>query len=148
MDARNATNVHVDDFPYVIGQAVIGLFTILSNTIILAIFNKRNVATKNKIHRYVLSMAFADLLFGLICAPLVTLSSLGYPHQRFICILSSSLQLITINISIMSLLATVLAQFMSVIYPIYYTKNWTHTKINSKYSIDEVHLVHRLFCEF
>uniref|UniRef100_A0A336MGE1 CSON011987 protein n=1 Tax=Culicoides sonorensis TaxID=179676 RepID=A0A336MGE1_CULSO len=141
-EPRNASYVKKDDFTYVTVNSCFGIVSIFTNLIVLLAFYIKSTKTKHNkriIHQYVISMAVADLTFGAVFVPLAVLSSIGLPYQREWCLLSIALQIMTVGFTIMALVATVEAQFISIIFPFFYQIRWTSDVAN-------VHIViHWLF---
>lgn len=116
-----------EDVAYIVTEIVCTILTIIGNAIVLLVFwnDQQKNESQKIIHKYVVSMALADLLMGIIGIPTSIYVSVGLPHHRFWCLAFISLQMSFAMISVLALVAASTAKYLSVAYPI-----WFSTKFN------------------
>lgn len=117
-----------DDAAYIISEIVCAILTIVGNSLVLLVYwreHNKNMSQKI-IHKYIISMALADLLMGITGIPTTILVSVGLPKQRFWCLASLSIQTMFGMVSVLALVAASTAKYLSLAHPI-----WFSTRFNS-----------------
>lgn len=109
---------------YITLEAIIGVLAILGNALVLiAIYKYPRLKTITNC--FIASLALADLLVGIIVAPLAALSYLGLPEHFIGCVFTNSLVIMFTQISIFNLLAVAIERFIAIKYPFTYQNNVT-----------------------
>jgi len=115
--------------PYAIFEGLVSMVTIAGNMLVLVAF-KRERKLRRRTNYYIVSLAVADLLVGLIGIPCAVLASIGLPRQMHACLFSVSLLIVLCTISIFSLVAVSLDRYWAILHPMSYSRN-----VNSKFAL-------------
>uniref|UniRef100_A0A336LA02 CSON006765 protein n=1 Tax=Culicoides sonorensis TaxID=179676 RepID=A0A336LA02_CULSO len=120
------------DIAYIIIEIICTFLTIFGNSLVLLVFwHERNKNTSQKlIYKYVISMALADLLYGLIGIPLTIFVSFGHPKQRFLCLASILIQTMFGMVSVLALVAASTAKYLSLAHPLWFSTKFTENWVN------------------
>lgn len=94
---------------------------------------KRERKLRRRTNYYIISLAVADLLVGLIGIPCAILASVGLPKQFYACLFSVSLLVVLCTISIFSLVAVSVDRYWAILYPMSYSRN-----VTSKFALGEL----------
>ncbi|XKL63363.1 hypothetical protein PGB90_005727 [Kerria lacca] len=139
MVGNKAKNMAVDyekdvfsklNVPYTVCEIIVSVVTVAGNTLVLIAF-KRERKLRRRTNYYIVSLAVADLLVGLIGIPCAILSSVGLPKHLETCLLSVSLLVVLCTISIFSLVAVSVDRYWAILHPMSYSRN-----VNSKFALD------------
>jgi adenosine receptor A2a len=117
------------NIPYAILESLVSMVTIAGNVLVLWAF-KRERKLRRRTNYYIVSLAVADLLVGLIGIPCAVLDSIGLPRQTHACLFSVSLLIVLCTISIFSLVAVSLDRYWAILHPMSYSRN-----VNSKFAL-------------
>lgn len=116
-----------DDLAYIVTEWVCAVLAVIGNALVLLVYwSDRN--SQKIIHKYIVSMALADLLMGLIGVPPTIYVSVGWPQNRFWCLQSISLFTSFSNVSVLALVATSTAKYMSLAHPFWFSSNFNDLK--------------------
>ena len=97
---------------------------IFGNLLVVVVFARcRRLRTVT--NYYVISLAVADFLVGLVGIPSAIATSVGLPRNFHLCILMNSLLLFLCTGSILSLVAVTIDRYWAVIYPLSYNARMT-----------------------
>lgn len=123
-----------DDYSFIATEIVLSVLTIIGNTLVLLVYwsNRQKNNSQRIIHKYIISMALADLLTGIIAMPATVFISLGLPHNRFWCLALISLETCACMISVLALVATSTVKYMSLAYPIWFSTKFNDLRANSR----------------
>lgn len=127
-----------EDLAYIITEIVCTILTIIGNSLVLLVFwsdHQKNEAQKI-IHKYIISMALADLLIGVIGIPISVLASVGLPKQRFWCLASLSVQTSFAMVSVLALEAASTAKYLSLAHPLWFSTKFKDVWVNCMYLIN------------
>lgn len=116
-----------DDLAYIITEWICTVLTIIGNGLVLLVYwsSQQKNESQKIIHKYIISMALVDLLMGIIGMPTSIYVSVGLPHNRFWCLAFISLQMSFAMISVLALVATSTAKYMSLAYPIWFSTKFS-----------------------
>ena len=118
-DNRTAGTSISFDIPYIVVEIFIGLTSIIGNGMVILVFLlNENIRTVTNF--YVISLATADFLVGLVGIPSAIATSLGYPEQFTACLMMNSVLLLLCTGSIFSLVAVTIDRFWAIIHPLTY----------------------------
>ena len=109
---------------YISCEAIIGAITVIGNSLVLiAIYKNRRLQTITNC--FIASLALADLLVGIVVAPLAALSYLGLPHNFYGCVFTNSIVIAFTQVSIFNLLAIAVERFVAIKNPFVYQEYLT-----------------------
>lgn len=128
--------------PYAVCEIIVSMVTVAGNTLVLIAF-KRERKLRRRTNYYIVSLAVADLLVGLIGIPCAILSSVGLPKETNLCLTSLSLLVVLCTISIFSLVAVSVDRYWAVLHPMSYTRNVTSKFALGKWEICIFQILHR-----
>ena len=112
------------DVVYTVLEVTIAVPTIVGNTLVLIVFFKyRKLRTVT--NYYVMSLAVADLLVGLVGIPSAILVSVGLPRDFHLCLVMSSLLMCLCTGSIFSLVAVSVDRYWAILHPLAYRNKLT-----------------------
>lgn len=120
--------VKQDDTAYIATSIVCAIFATIGNGIVLLVYwidRQKNDSSQRIIHKYIISMALADFLIGIIGIPITIFISVGLPHNRFWCLQVISLLTSFGNISVLALVAASTAKYMSLAHPIWFSTRFS-----------------------
>lgn len=126
-----------DDLAYIVSEIICAVLTIIGNSLVLLVYWRERQKNKSQkiIHKYIISMALADLLMGLMGIPMAIYVSVGLPHHRFWCLVFLSIQTMFGMVSVLALVAASTAKYISVAYPIWFSTIFNEFWATSKNSI-------------
>lgn len=109
---------------YITAEAIVGLLSFIGNLLVLvAIFRNRQLQTPTNC--FIASLATADMLVGLVVAPLAAVSFVGWPDNFLGCTFTNSVVIAFTQVSIFNLLAVAIERFFAIKHPFSYQKNMT-----------------------
>lgn len=103
------------------------LLAVLENSLVIVLF-VRDRSLRSVKNYYVISLATADLLVGLVGIPSALAVSVGLPRNFHVCLLMTSLLLLLCTGSIMSLVAVTVDRFWAIVLPLAYPSIMTPTR--------------------
>lgn len=117
----NATSVPTDDLDpvYATVEVISALLAIVENFFVVFLFVRDRTLRTVK-NYYVLSLATADLLVGLVGVPSAVALSVGLPRDFRLCLVTTSLLLALCTASIASLVAVTVDRFWAIVLPLAY----------------------------
>lgn len=113
--------------PYAVLEGLVAVGATAGNGLVIVAF-RRERRLRRRTNYYIVSLAVADLLVGLVGIPCAVLSSVGLPKQLHLCMLSVSLLVVLCTVSILSLVAVSADRYWAILYPMAYSTN-SNTKI-------------------
>lgn len=112
---------------YFVVEIACALVSVVENSLVIFLFARnRNLRTAKNC--YVISLASADLLVGLIGIPSALTVSVGLPRDFHACLLVTSSLLLLCTASIMSLVAVTVDRFYAIAMPFAYATSMTSTR--------------------
>jgi len=119
---RNETigNMTGDPLLYTLVEGIVAIGAFIGNLLVVIVFiqDKRLRKVTNF---YIISLAIADLLVGLIGIPSAILTRIGIPRDSFnVCLGMLSLLVVLCTISILNLLAVSLDRYWAILHPLDY----------------------------
>ena len=109
---------------YIAAEAIVGVFSFVGNFLVLiAIF--KNYQLQTATNCFIASLATADMLVGLVVAPLAAVSFVGWPNNFLGCVFTNSIVVAFTQVSIFNLLAVAMERFYAIKHPFSYQKNMT-----------------------
>lgn len=115
------------NLPYTICEVLVALGAVIGNSLVLVAF-ARERRLRRRTNYYIVSLAVADLLVGLVGIPCALLASVGLPRHLYACLLTISLLVVLCTISIFCLVAVSVDRYWAILFPMGYARNVT-TKI-------------------
>ncbi|VVC40411.1 G protein-coupled receptor, rhodopsin-like,GPCR, rhodopsin-like, 7TM [Cinara cedri] len=113
--------------PYAVLEGLVAVGATVGNGLVIVAF-RRERRLRRRTNYYIVSLAIADLLVGLVGIPCAVLSSVGLPKQLHLCVFSVSLIIVLCTVSILSLVAVSADRYWAILYPMAYSTN-SNTKI-------------------
>lgn len=113
------------DWTYTATELLVATLASFGNLLVIIVFFKFE-SLKSVKNYYVISLATADLLVGLIGIPCAITVSVGLPANFQACIFMSSLLLLLCTSSILSLVAVTIDRLVAILHPLHYQTNMTH----------------------
>ena len=101
---------------YISCEAIIGAITVIGNSLVLIAIYK-NLQLQTVTNCFIASLALADLLVGIVVAPLAALSYLGLPHNFYGCVFTNSIVIALTVVSIFNLFAIACERFAAIKFP-------------------------------
>lgn len=113
--------------PYAVLEGLVAVGATVGNGLVIVAF-QRERRLRRRTNYYIVSLAVADLLVGLVGIPCAVLSSVGLPRHLHLCMFSVSLIIVLCTVSILSLVAVSADRYWAILYPMAYSTN-SNTKI-------------------
>ena len=92
--APNASNSTILDLspniPYVVSEILVAVCAVVGNALVILVFCRER-RLRRRTNYYIISLAIADLLVGLLGIPFAILASLGLPTNLHACLFTVSL---------------------------------------------------------
>ncbi|XP_042865819.1 alpha-1A adrenergic receptor-like [Penaeus japonicus] len=112
------------DLTYAITEILVAVVAIIGNALTLTVF-----AVDRKLRRltnyYIVALAVADLLVGVLGIPFAILTSIGLPKLLWPCLLMLSTLLVLCTTSIFCLVAVSVDRYWAILYPLRYSRVMT-----------------------
>lgn len=126
-----------DDVAYITSEILCSVLTIIGNTLVLLVYLREKQPNRSQklIHKYIISMALADLLMGLTGIPMAIYVSVGLPHHRFWCLVFLSIQTMFGMVSVLALVAASTAKYLSLAHPIWFSTKFNDLKATCRSSL-------------
>jgi adenosine receptor A2a len=119
---ENGENLHEINVLYTVCECLVAIGAVVGNGLVLLAF-KHERRLRRRTNYYIVSLAAADLLVGLLGIPFAILASVGLPTQLHACLFTVSLLVMLCTISIFSLVAVSADRYWAIIYPMGYSRN-------------------------
>lgn len=108
--------------PYVACEALVAVVAVAGNALVILAF-QRERRLRRRTNYYIVSLAAADLLVGLLGIPFAVLASMGMPHNLHACLFTVSLLVVLCTISIFCLVAVSVDRYWAILHPLGYSRN-------------------------
>lgn len=131
------TNDDADDInelnvPYTTLEILVAFFAIVGNAMVIIVFHRER-RLRRRTNYYIVSLALADLLVGLLGIPFAILASIGLPTNLYSCLFTVSLLIVLCTISIFCLVAVSIDRYWAILYPLAYSRNIRTKTVICKY---------------
>ncbi|GAB0091383.1 uncharacterized protein DMENIID0001_062220 [Sergentomyia squamirostris] len=124
--ASNVTDFEDVDYdlnwPYTALEILVGLVAVIGNGMVIAVFQKER-RLRRRTNYYIVSLAIADFLVGLLGIPFAVLASIGLPTNLHACLFTISLLVVLCTISIFCLVAVSVDRYWAILHPMAYSRN-------------------------
>lgn len=107
---------------YVVCEIFVATMAVVGNSLVIFVFKKER-RLRRRTNYYIVSLAAADLLVGILGIPFAILSSVGIPHNIHACLFTVSLLVVLCTISIFCLVAVSVDRYWAILYPMGYSRN-------------------------
>lgn len=121
------SNSDMLNVPYAVLEGLVAVGATVGNGLVIVAF-QRERRLRRRTNYYIVSLAVADLLVGLVGIPCAVLTSVGLPRHLHLCMFSVSLLIVLCTVSILSLVAVSADRYWAILYPMAYSTN-SNTKI-------------------
>ncbi|KAA0193220.1 hypothetical protein HAZT_HAZT000838 [Hyalella azteca] len=120
--------------PYLVSEILVALLAVIGNslTILVFILNRK---LRRLTNYYIVSLAAADLLVGILGIPFAILTSLGMPEAREPCLLMLCTLILLCTISIFSLVGVSVDRYWAILHPLIYARLMTASRARREYDI-------------
>ncbi|KAF2880090.1 hypothetical protein ILUMI_26082 [Ignelater luminosus] len=116
-DIHSEANIY-----YTISEVLVSLFAIVGNSLVITVFCKER-RLRRRTNYYIVSLAAADLLVGLLGIPFALLAAVGLPTNLHACLFTVSLLVVLCTISIFCLVAVSVDRYWAILYPMGYSRH-------------------------
>ncbi|KAF2355453.1 G protein-coupled receptor rhodopsin-like [Trinorchestia longiramus] len=113
--------------PYLVSEILVALLAIIGNSLTILVFVK-NRKLRRLTNYYIVSLAAADLLVGVLGIPFAILTSLGMPEAREPCLLMLCTLILLCTISIFSLVGVSVDRYWAILHPLIYARLMTASR--------------------
>lgn len=124
--AGNATDPIIADLspniPYMVCEVLVAVCAVIGNALVILVFYRER-RLRRRTNYYIISLAIADLLVGLLGIPFAILASLGLPTNLHACLFTVSLLVVLCTISIFCLVAVSVDRYWAILHPMGYSRN-------------------------
>ncbi|KAL1140453.1 hypothetical protein AAG570_000385 [Ranatra chinensis] len=107
---------------YAVCELLVAAGAVVGNTLVIAAF-RREKRLRRRTNYYIVSLAVADLLVGLLGVPCALLASVGLPDMLYPCLFTLSLLIVLCTTSIFSLVAVSVDRYWAILHPMGYSRN-------------------------
>ncbi|XP_069668988.1 uncharacterized protein [Periplaneta americana] len=122
----NSTNSTVSDMapniPYMVCEVLVAVFAVVGNALVILVFYRER-RLRRRTNYYIVSLAIADLLVGMLGIPFAILASMGLPRNLYACLFTVSLLVVLCTISIFCLVAVSVDRYWAILHPMGYSRN-------------------------
>jgi hypothetical protein len=105
-----------------VSEVLVAVFAVIGNAFVILVFYRER-RLRRRTNYYIVSLAIADLLVGLLGIPFAILASLGLPTNLHACLFTVSLLVVLCTISIFCLVAVSVDRYWAILYPMGYSRN-------------------------
>lgn len=122
---------------YAVCEIFVAVLAVVGNSLVIYVFKKER-RLRRRTNYYIVSLAAADLLVGLLGIPFAVLSSVGRPYNLHACLFTVSLLIVLCTISIFCLVAVSVDRYWAILHPMGYSRNVrTKTALGKPFDIYE-----------
>lgn len=107
---------------YVVCEIVVAVLAVAGNALVIYVFLKER-RLRRRTNYYIVSLATADFLVGLLGIPFAIMSSIGLPNNLHACLFTVSLLVVLCTISIFCLVAVSVDRYWAILHPMGYSRN-------------------------
>lgn len=120
------------NYPYAVVEALVALAAVIGNSAVIIVFQQER-RLRRRTNYYIVSLAFADFLVGLLGVPFAIMASVGLPRNLHACLGTITILVVLCTISIFCLVAVSIDRYWAILYPIPYSKNVSTKTALSKF---------------
>ncbi|XP_069365748.1 adenosine receptor A3 [Maniola hyperantus] len=103
-------------------ELLVAFVAIVGNAMVIHVF-RRDRRLRRRTNYYIVSLAIADLLVGLLGIPFAILASVGLPRNLYACLFTTSILVMLCTISIFCLVAVSVDRYWAILHPMCYSRN-------------------------
>lgn len=103
-------------------EILVALVAVVGNAMVIYVF-RRDRRLRRRTNYYIVSLAVADFLVGLLGIPFAILASVGLPRNLHACLFTVSLLVMLCTISIFCLVAVSVDRYWAILHPMCYSRN-------------------------
>ncbi|KAJ0180662.1 hypothetical protein K1T71_004066 [Dendrolimus kikuchii] len=103
-------------------EILVALVAVVGNAMVIYVFH-RDRRLRRRTNYYIVSLAVADFLVGLLGIPFAILASVGLPKNLHACLFTVSLLVMLCTISIFCLVAVSVDRYWAILHPMCYSRN-------------------------
>lgn len=107
---------------YTILEVLVSIVACVGNACVIIVFHRERRLRK-RTNYYIVSLAIADFLVGLLGIPFAIMASIGLPTNLYACLFTISLLVVLCTISIFCLVAVSIDRYWAILYPLAYSRN-------------------------
>lgn len=107
---------------YMACEVLVAIFAVVGNALVIFVFRKER-RLRRRTNYYIVSLAAADLLVGLLGIPFAIMASVGLPTNLHACLFTVSLLVVLCTISIFCLVAVSVDRYWAILHPMGYSRN-------------------------
>ncbi|GLV32361.1 Adenosine receptor [Carabus blaptoides fortunei] len=124
MNASDRTVLDVSELniPYTVCEVLVATMAVIGNAMVIIVF-RRERKLRRRTNYYIISLAMADFLVGLLGIPFAILASIGLPTNLHACLFTVSLLVVLCTISIFCLVAVSVDRYWAILHPMGYSRN-------------------------
>ncbi|XP_070509389.1 adenosine receptor A1-like isoform X2 [Chironomus tepperi] len=100
----------------------VAIVAVLGNSLVILVFYRER-RLRRRTNYYIISLATADFLVGLIGIPFAVLADIGLPRNLHACLLTLSALIVLCTISIFCLVAVSIDRYWAILHPLAYSRN-------------------------
>lgn len=110
------------NYYYVALEMTVAVLACIGNAAVIIVFYRERRLRK-RTNYYIVSLAMADFLVGLLGIPFAVMASVGLPRNLYGCLLTLSMLVVSCTISIFCLVAVSVDRYWAILYPLAYSRN-------------------------
>lgn len=103
-------------------ELLVALVAVIGNAMVIYVF-RADRRLRRRTNYYIVSLAVADFLVGLLGIPFAILASVGLPRNLHACLFTVSLLVMLCTISIFCLVAVSVDRYWAILHPMCYSRN-------------------------
>ena len=104
------------NIPYTVMELLVAIVAVIGNLLVIIVFYRER-RLRRRTNYYIISLASADFLVGLLGVPFAILASVGLPHHLYACLFTVSLLVVLCTISIFCLVAVSIDRYWAILHP-------------------------------
>ncbi|KAJ8725788.1 hypothetical protein PYW08_003971 [Mythimna loreyi] len=118
---------------YTTFEILVALVAVVGNAMVIYVFHRER-RLRRRTNYYIVSLAVADFLVGLLGIPFAILASVGQPRNLHACLFTVSLLVMLCTISIFCLVGVSVDRYWAILHPMCYSRNVrTRTAISNSF---------------
>lgn len=132
---------------YTTFEVLVSLVAIVGNAMVIYVF-RRERRLRRRTNYYIVSLATADFLVGLLGIPFAILASVGLPRNLHACLFTVSLLVMLCTISIFCLVGVSVDRYWAILHPMCYSRNVRTKTAICEYPFVPVNFYRKKICLF